>query len=69
MKLFIDDDERGNHWCCRGGNAVELPGVAGTAVFKVFDLEVARTGLTIKEALNFGKNQATIQRNSHCRNH
>ncbi|CAG0982932.1 partial NADH oxidase, partial [Anaerolineae bacterium] len=27
------------------GRPVELPGVAGTAVFKVFDLQVARTGL------------------------
>ncbi|MBF0302730.1 MAG: FAD-dependent oxidoreductase [Desulfamplus sp.] len=31
-----------------------LPGVAGTAVFKVFELQVARTGLTVKEALNSG---------------
>ena len=36
------------------GKAAELPGIAGTAVFKVFDLEVARTGLTIKEAIDFG---------------
>jgi NADPH-dependent 2,4-dienoyl-CoA reductase/sulfur reductase-like enzyme len=28
----------------------ELPGIAGTAVFKVFDLEVARTGLNMQEA-------------------
>jgi len=32
------------------GQAVELPGVAGTAVFRVFDMEVARTGLTPQEA-------------------
>ena len=32
------------------GKNVELPGIAGTAVFKVFDLEVARTGLNLKEA-------------------
>ena len=32
------------------GKEKELPGIAGTAVFKVFDLEVARTGLTIQEA-------------------
>jgi NADPH-dependent 2,4-dienoyl-CoA reductase/sulfur reductase-like enzyme len=32
------------------GRQVELPGVAGTAVFKVFDLQVARTGLSVKEA-------------------
>jgi NADPH-dependent 2,4-dienoyl-CoA reductase/sulfur reductase-like enzyme len=36
------------------GKAAELPGIAGTAVFKVFDLEVARTGLIMKEAINFG---------------
>jgi NADPH-dependent 2,4-dienoyl-CoA reductase/sulfur reductase-like enzyme len=32
------------------GQAVELLGVAGTAVFRVFDMEVARTGLTSQEA-------------------
>ena len=32
------------------GKNVELEGVAGTAVFKVFDLEVARTGLSVAEA-------------------
>ncbi len=32
------------------GKDVELDGVAGTAVFKVFDLEVARTGLSMVEA-------------------
>ena len=36
------------------GEAVELEGVAGTAVFKVFDLQVARTGLTVAEAETFG---------------
>ncbi len=36
-----------------GKNAL-LPGIAGTAVFKVFDLEVARTGITEKEAIEFG---------------
>ncbi|MEJ2101369.1 MAG: FAD-dependent oxidoreductase [Desulfobacterales bacterium] len=47
----------------RGGWAVadnvaglntELQGIAGTAVFKVFDLEVARTGLTANEARDAG---------------
>jgi NADPH-dependent 2,4-dienoyl-CoA reductase/sulfur reductase-like enzyme len=42
------------------GKGVELPGVAGTAVFKVFDLEVARTGLTPKEAENFGFEPAKV---------
>jgi len=32
------------------GKKTELPGIAGTAVFKVFDLEVARTGINEKEA-------------------
>jgi NADPH-dependent 2,4-dienoyl-CoA reductase/sulfur reductase-like enzyme len=36
------------------GGHVELPGVAGTAVFKVLDLEVARTGLSIEEARKAG---------------
>jgi len=42
------------------GKEVELPGIAGTAVFKVFDLEVARTGLTMEEALNFGFEPAKV---------
>jgi NADPH-dependent 2,4-dienoyl-CoA reductase/sulfur reductase-like enzyme len=37
-----------------GGRPVELPGVAGTAVFKVFELEVARTGLNSEEAAGAG---------------
>lgn len=36
-----------------GGNAT-FPGVVGTAVVKVFDLAVARTGLTLAEALAEG---------------
>ena len=36
-----------------GGN-VELDGVAGTAVFKVFDMQVARTGLDISESKKAG---------------
>jgi len=36
------------------GKDTKLSGVAGTAVFKVFDLEVARTGLTVDEAKKFG---------------
>jgi NADPH-dependent 2,4-dienoyl-CoA reductase/sulfur reductase-like enzyme len=32
------------------GKNVELQGVAGTAVFKVFDMQVARTGLNMSEA-------------------
>jgi len=36
------------------GKRVELDGVAGTAVFKVFDLQVARTGLSVQEAEEAG---------------
>lgn len=36
------------------GRAVEVPGVAGTAVFKVMELEVARTGLTPEDAVQAG---------------
>jgi len=36
------------------GQAVELPGVAGTTVFRVFEMEVARTGLTPQEAEKAG---------------
>lgn len=36
------------------GNEVELPGIAGTAVFKVFDLQVARTGLSPADAREAG---------------
>jgi NADPH-dependent 2,4-dienoyl-CoA reductase/sulfur reductase-like enzyme len=36
-----------------GGNA-SFPGIVGTAIFKVFDLEVGRTGITEKEARGEG---------------
>jgi len=36
------------------GKDAKLSGVAGTAVFKIFDLEVARTGLAVDEAKKFG---------------
>ncbi len=36
------------------GKGIRLDGVAGTAVFKVFDLQVARTGLNKQEALDNG---------------
>ena len=36
------------------GKETELDGVAGTAVFKVFDYEIARTGLNMAEAQSFG---------------
>jgi len=48
-----------------------LDGVAGTAVFKVFDLEVARTGLTLEEATRHGFKPAgvTIQTRSRAHSH
>jgi NADPH-dependent 2,4-dienoyl-CoA reductase/sulfur reductase-like enzyme len=36
------------------GQQVELPGIVATAVFKVLDLEVARTGLSLDEARKAG---------------
>lgn len=53
------------------GKAVELPGIVGTAVFKVFDLEVARTGLTIKEAVasGFDPEKAVIKTRSRAHAH
>jgi len=36
------------------GNSTQLPGIVGTAVFKVFDLEVARSGLSLDEARSAG---------------
>jgi NADPH-dependent 2,4-dienoyl-CoA reductase/sulfur reductase-like enzyme len=52
-----------DHLC---GKSVEIPGVAGTAVFKVFDLQVARTGLTCNEAAaaGFDPQSVTIQTTS-----
>lgn len=48
-----------------------LPGVAGTAVFKVFDLEVARTGLTSAEAAaaGFDPERAVIRTRSRAHAH
>jgi len=53
------------------GRKVELQGVAGTAVFKVFDLEVARTGLSLEEARKAGFDPAevVIQSRSRAHNH
>lgn len=51
------------------GNTIELPGVVGTAVFKVFDLEVARTGLHTKEALKAGFEPAAVTITTRSRAH
>ncbi len=36
------------------GHEVDIPGVAGTSVFKVFGLEVATTGLSAKQSSEYG---------------
>ncbi len=46
-----------------------IEGVAGTAVFKVFDLQVARTGLSVQEAQNFGFDPQEITIVSRSRAH
>ncbi len=51
------------------GERVELQGVAGTAVFKVFDLEVARTGLSVGEARKAGFEPAEVVIQSPTRAH
>ena len=51
------------------GKAVELDGVAGTAVFKVFGLEVARSGLTGEQAGKAGFDPATVTIKSRSRAH
>jgi NADPH-dependent 2,4-dienoyl-CoA reductase/sulfur reductase-like enzyme len=51
------------------GRQVELQGVAGTAVFKVFDLQVARTGLNREEAITAGFDTAEVVITSRSRAH
>jgi len=51
------------------GDLVRLTGVAGTAVFKVFDLEVARTGLTLQEAADAGFDPASVTITTRSRAH
>lgn len=51
------------------GKDIKLDGVAGTAVFKVFDLEVARTGLTVEEAITFGFNPSMVVVETRSRAH
>jgi NADPH-dependent 2,4-dienoyl-CoA reductase/sulfur reductase-like enzyme len=58
-KVFIPLALRANRagWAVAdniAGAGTELEGIAGTSVFKVFDLQVARTGLTNKEAEKHG---------------
>lgn len=53
------------------GRPTELEGVAGTMVVKVFDLEVARTGLTVREARDEGFEpvEQTIENRSRAHGH
>ena len=51
------------------GKTVTLDGVAGTAVFKVFDLEVARSGLTEKEARKAGFDPVAVTIKSRSKAH
>lgn len=51
------------------GGRTQLDGVAGTAVFKVFDLEVARTGLTAAEAKEAGFDPAQVVVKTRSRAH
>jgi len=51
------------------GKEVALQGVAGTAVFKVFDLQAARTGLSVKEAKDAGFEPAEVVIEARTRAH
>ncbi len=51
------------------GGDVRLPGIVGTAVFKVFDLEVARTGLSAPEALKAGFDPVEVTIKTRSRAH
>jgi len=53
------------------GKDVQLPGIAGTSVFKIFELEVARTGLGAQEAerAGFDPVEVTIKTRSRAHAH
>ncbi len=51
------------------GKKTELSGVAGTAVFRTFDLEVARTGLSLEEAAAAGFDPAQVLIKTRSRAH
>jgi NADPH-dependent 2,4-dienoyl-CoA reductase/sulfur reductase-like enzyme len=51
------------------GKKVELQGIAGTAVFKVFDMQVARTGLSVAEAERFGFEPVEVMIKARSRAH
>ncbi|MCB2145081.1 MAG: FAD-dependent oxidoreductase [Deltaproteobacteria bacterium] len=51
------------------GKSVELDSVAGTAVFQVFNLEVARTGLSLKESNHYGFEPVSVTIKTRSRAH
>lgn len=51
------------------GTRTELPGIVGTAVFKVFDMQVARTGLCVADAEEYGFEPAEAMIKSSSRAH
>ncbi len=51
------------------GKPTELEGVVGTSVFKVFNLQIARTGLTSKESLKYGFDPAEVVIKTRSRAH
>jgi NADPH-dependent 2,4-dienoyl-CoA reductase/sulfur reductase-like enzyme len=51
------------------GLNTELQGIAGTAVFKVFDLEVARTGINLDDARDAGFDPKEITITARSRAH
>ena len=51
------------------GKSISLPGIVGTAVFKVMGLEVARTGLTVPEAFEAGFEPVSVVIQSRSRAH
>lgn len=51
------------------GAATQVPGLVGSAVFKVFELEVARTGINYTEAKEAGFDPAEISINDRSRAH
>jgi CoA-dependent NAD(P)H sulfur oxidoreductase len=51
------------------GVPTELPGIVGTAVFRVVDQEVARTGLSLSEAKEAGFNPESVTIKSRSRAH
>jgi CoA-dependent NAD(P)H sulfur oxidoreductase len=51
------------------GKDTQIPGIAGTSVFKVFELEVARTGLSSQEAEKAGFDPVEVTIKSRSRAH